>query len=333
MAGYLSFRLFSSAELGECLNSHAICPYDFDRIDNGEPLYLPDVHDHDYDLQFLPSMQGMVVIGEIGEDEEGQYAYNFYLAITERPSLEATVQVMSFDYGAYGSLVARISGFPPGEAIARRTDTGVIGAVEIPYDANGNRVADGWEEALGIYPSDGMGDFDGFPEGDKTPGDGLSVYEEYRGLRVRGSWRDFNPKVKDMFVMNFGAVPRDPENGDWNFVIPNDAITSQDGFPGVGVPGEGGRGFWFLNANEGDGFPFRVVNFLDNWAHRRDVYAAIVTPTDHISVPAKTLGPIWGDWEAYDRTQGANLWMGGVEGPPIVLLRTESMFENGVIMG
>ncbi|MDW8026896.1 MAG: hypothetical protein RMK94_00725 [Armatimonadota bacterium] len=37
-------------------------------------------------------------------------------------------------------------------------------------------------------------------------------------------------KVKDMFVINFGAVPRDPENGDWSFVIPNEAITSSVGF-------------------------------------------------------------------------------------------------------
>jgi hypothetical protein len=53
-------------------------------------------------------------------------------------------------------------------------------------------------------------------------------------------------KVKDMFVMNFGAVPRDPENGDWNFVIPNEAIESQDGFPGQGMPL-----LWLMNAREG----------------------------------------------------------------------------------
>jgi hypothetical protein len=190
-------------------------------------------------------------------------------------------------------------------------------------DENENHIADYWEDLRNPPSRDPLSDDNDTPVGNGTGGDGLSLYEEYRGLMVRGRWRDFDPWIKDMFVMNFGAVPRDPENGDWNFVIPNEAITSQDGFPGVGVPGEGGRGFWLLNANEGDGFPFRVVNFLNNWAHRRDVYAAIVTPTDHISVPAKTLGPIWGDWEAYDRTQGANLWMGGVEGPPIVLLRTD----------
>jgi len=87
--------------------------------------------------------------------------------------------------------------------------------------------------------------------------------------------KDEGGKVKGMFVMNFGAVPRDPQNGDWSFIIPNEAITSQDGFPGQGMPL-----LWLLNANEGSGYPLRVVNFLNGYAHRRDVYAAIVVPGD-----------------------------------------------------
>jgi len=87
-------------------------------------------------------------------------------------------------------------------------------------------------------------------------------------------------KVKDMFVMNFGAGYYDPINDRWvEAIIPNDAIESQNGFPGAGVPGEGGRGFWLLNADEGAGYPLRVVNFLWGYAHRRDVYAAIVVPS------------------------------------------------------
>jgi len=106
-------------------------------------------------------------------------------------------------------------------------------------------------------------------------------------------------KVKDMFVMNFGAVPRDPENGDWNFVIPNEAIESQDGFPGQGMPL-----LWLLNTREGalrwvrhpEGFwiPGKIVNFLHGYAHLRDVYAAVVVPSeDNQPELAWTLGPIW----------------------------------------
>ncbi len=78
-----------------------------------------------------------------------------------------------------------------------------------------------------------------------------------------------------MFVMNFGAGYYDPVNDRWvEPDIPNEAITSQDGFPGAGMPN-----LWLLNAYEGDGYPLRVVNFLWESYHRRDVYAAIVIPS------------------------------------------------------
>ena len=113
-------------------------------------------------------------------------------------------------------------------------------------------------------------------------------------------------KVKDMFVMNFGA------GTEYTYtppVIPNDAITSPDGFPGAGAPL-----LWLLNAREGSGYPFRVVNFLWGYAHRRDVYAAITIPdpnnTDNpqegedpnnANTLAQTYGPIWGDQGAFNR--------------------------------
>jgi hypothetical protein len=97
-------------------------------------------------------------------------------------------------------------------------------------------------------------------------------------------------KVKDMFVMNFGAGYYDPINDRWvEAVIPNDAIESQDGFPGQGMPL-----LWLLNANEGSGYPFRVVNFLWGYAHRRDVYAAIVVPGNVDDVYDKAYGVTYG---------------------------------------
>lgn len=286
MSGVITFSIFSSTEPGECLNRHHFCPY------------APGMHDDDLDLQFPNQLQGFRVSGESGEyvDENGNiisYQHNFYMAETEQPVIEATVSTLCFDGGAYGFLSAEIRGFPPGSAFARRTDTGIIGPVDIPYDDNENYIADCWERALGIYPANAQADFDNTPQGDGTPGDGLSVYKEYRGLMVRRSWTVFNPWLKDMFVMNFGAgneATGEPPT------IPNEAITSQDGFPGAGMPI-----LWLLNANEGDGYPHRVVNFLHGYAHNRNVYAAIVVPGDVDNNPATrgaygvTYGPIWGN--------------------------------------
>jgi hypothetical protein len=104
-------------------------------------------------------------------------------------------------------------------------------------------------------------------------------------------------KVKDMFVMNFGAGTEYPYTPP---IIPNDAITSPDGFPGAGMPL-----LWLLNTREGaprwvrhpdKGFwmPGKIVNFLHGYAHLRDVYAAVVVPSeDNQPELAWTLGPIW----------------------------------------
>jgi hypothetical protein len=214
----------------------------------------------------------MYVYGQWEEDEEGPYVHNFTFAVTQQPTTIATVgTIFCFDGGAYGVLLA-YTNMPEGIVFARRTDTGLIEPVEIPYDKNGNFIADVWEWNMGIYPADALGDFDNYPVGDGTPGDGLSIYEEYRGLMVRYLWTVFNPWIKDMFVMNFGAGNENPYQP---AVIPNDAITDAKGFPGAGMPL-----LWLLNANEGAGYPLRVVNFLCGYAHRRDVYAAVIVPGD-----------------------------------------------------
>jgi hypothetical protein len=296
MGRFIAFELFPSTEPGECLNSHFLCPYDVDGVFDG--IELHGIHDNDADLQFPPYLEGMYVYGQWEEDEEGPYVHNFTFAVTQQPTTIATVgTIFCFDGGAYGVLLA-YTNMLEGIVFARRTDTGLIEPVEIPYDENGNFIADMWEWNMGIYPADALGDFDNYPVGDnRTPGDGLSVYEEYRGLRVRYLWTVFNPWIKDMFVMNFGAGYYDPINDRWvEAVIPNEAIESQDGFPGQGMPL-----LWLMNANEGSGYPLRVVNFLWNYAHRRDVYAAIVVPGNVDDDPqgegayGVTYGPIWGN--------------------------------------
>lgn len=144
--------------------------------------------------------------------------------------------------------------------------------VSIPYDWDVDALADSWEAQHGAAGDAPGKDKDDTPAGDGTRGDGLSAYEEYRGLVWRGTWMEFDPTQKDMFVMNFGAGNEDPYEPP---EIPNDAITSPNGFPGAGMPQ-----LWLLNANEGSGYPYRVVNFLSESFHNRDVYAAVVVPGD-----------------------------------------------------
>jgi hypothetical protein len=290
MVGTIIFLLDSSRQPGHCLNACRLGS-------EGEWAWDGTTGCHD-DFQFLPEQLGFTVLPR-NQTPEG-IGYNYDTAMSSLVTNVATVTVRCLDYGGWTYLMGYVIGFF-GEGAARRIDAPDLFVVDIPVDKNENHIADYWEDLRDPPSRDPLSDDDDTPVGDgRTDGDGLSLYEEYRGLMKQGRWRDFDPWIKDMFVTNFGAVPRDPENGDWSFVIPNEAITSPDGFIGAGMPP-----LWLLNANEGalrwvrhsdKGFwiPGKIVNFLHGYAHLRDVYAAVVVPSeDNQPELAWTLGPIW----------------------------------------
>ncbi|MCX7777551.1 MAG: hypothetical protein N2381_05785 [Armatimonadetes bacterium] len=353
LAGKITFQLFeTSHQPGFCLN--ACCAGGYDKCgDDRCPIYpycsydisiFPQCTWHqelllngqtwlamtvwDSDLKFPPDQEGFIVNEPVCTE-----------AKTINEVTDATIKVMCLDYGAFGKLKATClhpilsemeieitARLPFNEEekvfivddILADPENGDYD-VRIPYDRDLDGIADDWQKKHGrqyanAFVEGAPTDRDDTPSGNGTQGDGLSAYEEYRGLLVRGTWRDLDPKVKDMFVMNFGAVPRDPENGDWNFVIPNEAITSNDGFPGQGVPGENNKGFWLLNANEGETvqqtrryrddqgnvhnilLTGKLINYLHGYAHIQDVYAAVVVPGSQLLAQnslAETFGPIW----------------------------------------
>jgi len=281
MVGTIIFLLDSSRQPGHCLNACRLGS-------EGEWAWDGTTGCHD-DFQFLPEQLGFTVLPR-NQTPEG-IGYNYDTAMSSLVTNVATVTVRCLDYGGWTYLMGYVIGFF-GEGAARRIDAPDLFVVDIPVDKNDNHIADHWEDLLDPPSRDPLSDDDIFNEGDgRTDGDGLSLYEEYRGLMVRGVWDDFHPWIKDMFVMNFGAGNENPYQP---AVIPNDAITDAKGFPGAGMPL-----LWLLNANEGSGYPFRVVNFLWGYAHRRDVYAAIVVPGNVDDVYDKaygvTYGPIWGN--------------------------------------
>lgn len=88
--------------------------------------------------------------------------------------------------------------------------------VTIPYDIDENHIADiGWPKADNPKvqlpdPLSNNVDEDDSPEGDKTNGDGLSTYEEYRGLMVQeGTHVRTNPQIKTIFIRNKNDLPID----------------------------------------------------------------------------------------------------------------------------
>ena len=141
---------------------------------------------------------------------------------TVKVSSAATVTVTAMDYGAYGHLHAYFKGIcggwmpvtikwdkPPASGHQRPP------GVTIPMDDNGNLIADRMEEKNNgltqwAYAGDPGSDNDDNPAS-KFAGDGLTIFEEYRGFMVK-SGADCSkpadvadhirtdPSVKDIFI-------------------------------------------------------------------------------------------------------------------------------------
>ena len=114
-----------------------------------------------------------------------------------------TLKVRSYDYGAYGKVTATLHKQDASDSQEPPSDT-----VSIPRDDNNNRIADGWERGHNMYKSNeneaddwAASDDETGPTGNNYPGDGLSVFEEYRGFRVSSGYVSTDPvDTKDLFV-------------------------------------------------------------------------------------------------------------------------------------
>ena len=172
--------LFTSEEKGVCLN-----------------FPLPDQAVGDFDLQFLkdrnPTSEKI--------HEKGQWI--------EMPSgTETTVQLSSFDWGAWSTLKAtanvdgeEIVGYLKGD---RKQP-----AILLPKRDPDSKIADAWKKKMNAANLDDRDDEDNVPVGDGDKGDGFSLYEEYRGFMENEKHLTTNPRKKDLFILDsLGGVSK-----------------------------------------------------------------------------------------------------------------------------
>lgn len=135
--------------------------------DNGSPDTKPDLRFDDSIYKNNPS------VASVTEDA---------LTSKENQGMAVAAIVTSFDYGSYGQLGAKVT-LNDGSTIEavnyRRTDRNVL---PIPCDDNNNQVADYYEKNQNIYDKNYPADWDGEKIFDMVKGDGLTLYEEYRGF-------------------------------------------------------------------------------------------------------------------------------------------------------
>jgi hypothetical protein len=153
-----------------------------------------------YDLRIEQANNGDLAVtdGESGQKAE-----------TKKNVSEAAVTISCFDWGAYARLkvTAILDDDYKSEVLAYLDSDKSKHELKIPKDANDNFIADGWEKKNGVSGKRAEADDESSPEGDGHPGDGLTLFEEYRGFMENGTHIFGDLKKKDLFICNkIGAM-------------------------------------------------------------------------------------------------------------------------------
>ena len=116
------------------------------------------------------------------------------------PSTRGEVILSCYDFGAYGVLrvTADVGGLQiPGYI---KNDPAKKTKILLPKRKEDSHIADFWKEDKGVDDLPDTDDQENDPEGDKHQGDGLTLYEEYRGFSENLKHVRANPKKKDLFI-------------------------------------------------------------------------------------------------------------------------------------
>jgi hypothetical protein len=142
------------------------------------------------DLAFEPGVSRLKVTGDQslrGETADGSH-------------LSATAVVSCFDYGASGELQVTAE-MEDGELIVGYLrDDPTRTSLPIPLRVGGSRIASAWLKTAGATGLADGDDSENDPVGDGFRGDGLTLYEEYRGFVDRVGHRRVDPLKKELFV-------------------------------------------------------------------------------------------------------------------------------------
>jgi hypothetical protein len=174
-AAYFKWELTqSSKEPGYAMNAPLASPgTDFDlKLESGSPAFL--VLD--------PS-------GQSAQTTIGQFT-------------QSTVTIASYDWGGFGKVkvtavmpdLSQIVGYLEGDQ--SQTE------IRLPKRSDTSLIADVWKQNNGTTGKADNADDETSPVGDGNAGDGLTLYEEYRGFIVDGDHEEGDPNIKDYFIVN-----------------------------------------------------------------------------------------------------------------------------------
>ena len=203
--------------------------------------------DPDFDLKFAPPR---------GNNFATLTGQELTVSAPEAGAGNGTVTVECFDAGANGVLVAEAT-LEDGRIVKGTVEGTGAERLMIPdFEPGRSRIARGWRTKHAPGKEDNADD-ETAPEGDGQPGDGFTVYEEYRGFWMDDEWWETDPKVKDLFIQNkLGALA----------------------YSGINLFATATQLHVYQRLDPGDVKPDRVMNFnTSGYAHLVDQHCIIVT--------------------------------------------------------
>jgi hypothetical protein len=146
----------------------------------------------DYDFR-IRAVEGLSV------DQDGQTA----TATGKDVPAQWTIVLDSFDFAAFTELTAKAE-LENGQLLtARLKGRPDRSRLVVPQDENDNRVADGWEKEMGVYEKNYPPDWDGARvTGQRRDGDGITLFQKYRGFRSTLGHLRLVPERKYIFIFD-----------------------------------------------------------------------------------------------------------------------------------
>lgn len=122
-----------------------------------------------------------------------------------RSGAARTLYIRAKDYAAFGRVSATIK-VRDRYFNAVSSEPGGV-SVTIPYDLNENKIADHWEETNGVFGSPVTSDDDNIPVNQLINGDGMTIFDEYRGFYKLAAVGGFihmrmDPNKKELFIID-----------------------------------------------------------------------------------------------------------------------------------
>jgi hypothetical protein len=115
---------------------------------------------------------------------------------------QSTVTVTPYDWGAFGTIKVTALMSDGSKLVGHLEGDTAQQDIRLPLRSAQSLIADVWKQNHGVAGMADVNDNESDPPGDGHPGDGLSLYEEYRGFIIDGQHVEGNPNKKDYFILN-----------------------------------------------------------------------------------------------------------------------------------